>query len=199
MNYLAHAALAQPTRYSLVGNLLGDFCKGVNVDNLHPAVRAGLYNHRATDRYTDTHPIVKAAKAEFSPMRRRFAAVALDVLFDHFLIRHWQQFYPQPFEDYKAQLYGQLNGAMPLMPATMRDTMQRVSRYDWFASYQQLPQLGQALDHIAGRIRFANNFSGIITEIMPRYTALEHDFLQFYPQLQRHILQLGIEQTDKRG
>nr|WP_301003989.1 ACP phosphodiesterase [Arsukibacterium sp.] len=193
---MAHAALAQPNQYSLVGNLLGDFCKGVNVAGLHPQVRAGLDNHRATDRFTDSHPLVKAAKAEFSPMRRRFAAVALDVLFDHFLIRHWQQFYPEPFQEYKAGLYFQLNIAMPLMPAPMRDTMQRVCRHDWFASYQQLPALGQALDHIARRIRFANQFSGIITEIIPRYTALEQNFLQFYPELQRHLLQLRLERAD---
>lgn len=193
MNYLAHAALAKPDQYSLVGNLLGDFCKGVNIDSLHPKVLAGLQNHRATDRFTDDHPIVKAAKADFSPMRRRFAAVALDVLFDHFLIRHWQQFYPEPFAQYKACLYFKLNDAMPLMPATMRDTMQRVCRNDWFASYQQLPRLGQALDHIAGRIRFANKFGGIINEITPRYARLEQDFLQFYPQLQQHIRQLALE------
>ena len=193
MNYLAHAVLAKPTQYSLVGNLLGDFCKGVDLEVLHPQVRAGLHNHRATDRYTDGHPIVKAAKAQFSPMRRRFAAVALDVLFDHFLIRHWQQFYSEPFTEYKAGLYFKLNGALPLMPVSMRETMQRVCHNDWFASYQQLPRLGQALDHIAARIRFANNFGGIINEITPRYAQLEHDFLQFYPQLQRHLEQLAIE------
>lgn len=194
MNYLAHAVLAKPNQYSLVGNLLGDFCKGVCVEALHPAIKAGLYNHRATDRFTDHHPLVKAAKAQFSPARRRFAAVALDVLFDHFLIRHWQQFYPEPFGEYKTRLYFKLSGAMPLMPVPMRETMQRVCSHDWFASYQQLPRLGQALDHIASRIRFANNFGGIITEITPRYAALEHDFLQFYPQLQHHIQQLAIEQ-----
>lgn len=195
MNYLAHAALAMPTQYSLVGNLLGDFCKGVCVEKLHPAIKAGLYNHRATDRFTDTHPLVKAAKARFSPARRRFAAVALDVLFDHFLISHWQQFYPEPFSEYKAGLYLKLNKAMPLMPAPMQTTMQRVCSNDWFASYQQLPRLGQALDHIAGRIRFANNFAGIISEISPRYARLEHDFLQFYPQLQQHLQQLALEQA----
>lgn len=193
MNYLAHAALAKPNQYSLVGNLLGDFCKGVNVVSLHPRVQAGLLNHRATDRFTDSHPIVQSAKAQFSPMRRRFAAVALDVLFDHFLIRHWQQFYPEPFDEYKAILYSELTAAMPLMPLRMRDTMYRVCNNDWFSSYQQLPRLGLALDHIARRIRFANNFDGIITEITPRYGQLEHVFLQFYPQLQQHIQQLALE------
>ncbi|WP_333606784.1 acyl carrier protein phosphodiesterase [Arsukibacterium sp.] len=193
MNYLAHAALAQPNQHSLVGNLLGDFCKGVCVDALHPAIKSGLHNHRATDRYTDTHPLIVSQKVLFSPQRRRFAAVAMDVLFDHFLIHHWQQFYPQPFEHYKAQLYAELTEAAPLMPNAMRKTMLRVCQQDWFTSYQQLPMLGLALDHIAQRVRFSNQFSGIIDEISPRYAQLEQCFLQFYPQLQQHLQQLGLE------
>ncbi|WP_372626583.1 ACP phosphodiesterase [Arsukibacterium sp.] len=199
MNYLAHAVLAKQNPYSLTGNLLGDFCKGVQVGSLHPDIKAGLDNHRATDRFTDSHIIVRTAKAGFSQGRRRFAGVALDVLFDHFLIRHWQQFYSAPFADYKLKLYQHLSEAMPLMPLPMQQTMLRVCRYDWFASYQHLSGLGQALDHIAGRIRFANNFGGIIDEITPRYAELEQSFLQFYPQLQRHLQQLALESDAGRG
>jgi acyl carrier protein phosphodiesterase len=195
VNYLAHAVLAKPNVYSLTGNLLGDFCKGLNVGSLHPEVRAGLENHRATDRFTDSHSIVRAAKAGFSPMRRRFAPVALDVLFDHFLIRHWQQFYHEPFADYKIKLYQQLSEALPLMPLPMQQTMQRVCNDDWFASYGHLKALGLALDNIAGRIRFTNNFDGIINEITPRYAELEQHFLQFYPKLLQHLEQLALEST----
>lgn len=193
MNYLAHAALAQPDVYSVTGNLLGDFCKGLAVDSLHPRIRAGLMNHRAVDRFTDQHYAVRQAKALFSSQRRRFAGIALDVLFDHFLITHWQQFYTQPFADYKQQLYRQLAEAEYLMPATMAATMSSVRRYDWFSSYQDLSQLAVALDRIALRIRFANQFSGMIDEIRPHYAALEQSFLQLYPELRQHIAELALE------
>ena len=193
MNYLAHAVLAQPNQYSLTGNLLGDFCKGVNTTELHPHIIAGLYNHRAVDRFTDQHPAVRHAKQLFSGQRRRFAGIALDVLFDHFLIVHWQQFYPQPFADYKQQLYQQLAEAEHLMPVHMAATMRSVRSRDWFSSYQHLAQLGIALDRIAGRIRFANQFGGMIEEIQPHYAALEHSFLQLYPELCQHIAELALE------
>ncbi|HSG51735.1 MAG TPA: ACP phosphodiesterase, partial [Rheinheimera sp.] len=79
------------------------------------------------------------------------------------------------------------------MPLQMRDTMRRVRQQDWLASYQQLPAVGQALDNIAKRLRFANAFSGIIVEIMPRYHDLEQAFLNFYPQLQQHIAAIKLE------
>lgn len=193
MNYLAHAALAQPSSHSLVGNLLGDFCKGVDLTALPHPVLAGLANHRAVDRYTDSHPLVQQAKQQFSTQRRRFAGVALDVLFDHFLIRHWQCFYSHPFGEAKSQLYHQILLAEPLMPPRMQLTMQKVRQQDWLSAYQQMPSLGKALDHIAARVRFKNQFAGIIDEITPRYSQLEQVFLQFYPQLQRHTVQLALE------
>lgn len=193
MNYLAHAALAQPNLYSVTGNLLGDFCKGVAVAALHPKIHAGLMNHRAVDRFTDQHRAVRQAKLLFSDQRRRFAGIALDVLFDHFLIIHWQQFYQQPFADYKQQLYQQLAEAEHLMPAPMAATMRSVRTHDWFSSYQQLAQLGTALDRIAQRIRFANQFGSMINEIKPNYAALEQSFLTLYPELRQHIAELALE------
>jgi acyl carrier protein phosphodiesterase len=193
MNYLAHTALAQPNHYSLVGNLLGDFCRGVSLDTMPAAVLAGLANHRAVDYFTDQHSTVLQAKQLFSPQRRRFAGIALDVLFDHFLIYHWQKFYPQPFADYKRQLYLNLAAAEHLMPATMAATMYRLRSDDWFSHYQQLSALGAALDRIAERIRFNNQFAGIIEEIVPNYTELEQCFLCFYPHLQQQVRQLQLE------
>lgn len=193
MNYLAHAVLAKPNLYSLTGNLLGDFSKGVQLVSLHPDIRAGLLNHRATDSFTDQHTEVKHLKTLFSPTRRRFAGIALDVLFDHFLIKHWRQFYESEFADYKQQLYRNLAKAEPLMPMSMANTMRSVRTHDWFSRYQQLPQLGVVLDRIASRIRFTHQFAGIIDEITPQYTDYEQSFLRFYPQLQQHIHQLALE------
>ncbi len=96
MNYFAHLTLARPTVPSKVGNLLGDFMRGVREPDLPEAVRLGLHNHRLVDRFTDHHPLVIESRALFSPQRRRFAGVALDVLFDHFLIRHWSRFHDTP-------------------------------------------------------------------------------------------------------
>ncbi|MDP5134375.1 ACP phosphodiesterase [Rheinheimera baltica] len=193
MNYLAHTALAQPNHFSLVGNLLGDFCKGTALTTLPPPILAGLKNHRAVDVFTDSHPSVRDAKKVFSPSRRRFAGIALDVLFDHFLICHWTRFYDQPFSEYKQQLYTNLAAAEHLMPASMALTMRSVRQHDWFLSYQQLTGLGHALDRIASRIRFNNQFAGIIEEIKPNYALLEQVFLQFYPQLQQHVVVMALE------
>ena len=62
MNYFAHLVLAQPTVESTVGNLLGDFARGVDRANLPTSIKAGLDNHRAVDRFTDSHPTIRHLK-----------------------------------------------------------------------------------------------------------------------------------------
>lgn len=196
MNYLAHAVLAEASAQSLVGNLLGDFCKGVDLRTVSPSVLAGLANHRAVDRYTDAHILVQQAKHLFSPQRRRFAGVALDVLFDYFLIKHWSLFYADSFPAAKTELYRRLALAEPLMPATMLPSMQRLRQQDWFSVYQELRGVGSVLDHIAGRLRFKNHFNDCLDDIKPNYVQLEQVFLQFFPSLLFHNQQWGLARKD---
>ena len=103
MNYLAHLFLARPTADSHFGNLLGDFRRGVDINTFGNAVRLGLKNHYEVDRFTDRHETVLAAKTLFHKSRRRFAPVALDIYFDHLLIKHWATFTPQGFDDFRGK------------------------------------------------------------------------------------------------
>lgn len=193
MNYFAHLTLAQPTAASKVGNLMGDFMRGVREQDLPPAVRDGLHNHRLVDRFTDTYPLVVDSRRLFSPARRRFAGVAMDVLFDHFLIRHWERFYEQPVPQAIRDEYDWLRTGQPLMPARMQVVTGRMVDYDWFSHYADLKNVGEALDRIAGRVRFANQFRGMIEEIDHHYAELEAVFLTLYPALRAEVEKQGVE------
>ncbi|MGZ7081297.1 MAG: ACP phosphodiesterase, partial [Thermoanaerobaculia bacterium] len=58
MNYLAHLFLAGDSAESMIGNLAGDFVKGVLHDRFPPAITAGIVMHRKIDAFTDSHPQV---------------------------------------------------------------------------------------------------------------------------------------------
>jgi acyl carrier protein phosphodiesterase len=193
MNYFAHLALAQPTVASKVGNLLGDFMRGVREDELAEPVRRGLHNHRLVDRFTDHHPLVVEGRQRFSVRRRRFAGVALDVLFDHFLIRHWARFDDRPLQAVIDENYRLLQRGTALMPETMRITTRHMAEHDWFNHYAQLDNVGRALDRIAARIRFANQFHGALEEILEHHDHLERVFLELYPQLRAHVTAEALE------
>lgn len=193
MNYLAHLYFSQPTPASRVGNLLGDFRRGVTSETLPNEVRAGLRNHLAVDAFTDSHPLIHEAKRGFSSQRRRFAGVALDVLFDHLLIRHWHQFSDTGFDSFIDDVYGDLARGERLMPAPMRRRVELMTAQDWLRAYGSLDTVALALDRMAARIRFTNGFAGVMDEMLPREQELEARFLAFFPELCRHVAHHGIE------
>jgi len=194
MNHFAHLVLSQPTLESTVGNLLGDFARGLDQDSLSQAVMAGLENHRAVDRFTDAHPRVQEMKSGFSPERRRFAGIALDIYFDHLLINHWQQFEHRHLESLIADFYRRMSAGRELMPdENMRYVTRRMVEYDWFGSYRDIEAVAESLDRVAGRIRFANRFDNAIEDLLRNHDMIYDGFLGFYPQLQQHVAELALE------
>ncbi len=193
MNYLAHIFLAQPTMESRVGNLLGDFARGVNTEELPEQVLKGLENHRLVDRYTDSHPVVTQLKVLVSPQRRRFAGIILDMAFDHYLIKHWDRFNSVPFEISCNDYYLSLHQGANLMPERMRAVTSRIIEQDWFSSYASIEGIGFALDRIAGRIRFQNEFAGSIEELLLLQSDIEQGFLMFFPELIGYVAMQKIE------
>lgn len=195
VNYFAHLTLARPNVESKVGNLLGDFMRGVREEELPDPVRRGLANHRLVDRVTDQHPAVVASRRLFSPQRRRFAGVALDVLFDHFLIRHWQRFHHRPLQSVIRADYAWLAQGEWLMPEAMCDTTRHMVEFDWINHYATVENVGRALDRIAARVRFRNEFAGALEDILEHYDQFEDVFLVLYPQLQETVRRQGLERT----
>ena len=194
MNHFAHLVLAQPTVESTVGNLLGDFARGVDADTLPVPVRAGLFNHRAVDRFTDSHPLVLEMKRGFSRERRRFAGIALDIYFDHLLIQHWQRFEQRPLEPLIEDFYRRMALGRALMPGSdMRRVTQRMIDYDWFGSYRDIDAVAESLDRVAGRIRFANGFANAIEDLLRQHDSIRDGFLEFFPELQRYVAEQAIE------
>ena len=194
MNYFAHLVLSQPTLESTVGNLLGDFARGIDLSVLDPAVLAGLNNHRAVDRFTDSYIRATGIKQCFSPDRRRFAGIALDVYFDHLLMNHWQAFDPRKLDHVIAEFYLRMERGQALMPGSeMRRITSRMITDDWFGSYRDIDSVAEALDRIAMRIRFPNQFGNIIEDIRRHEDIILELFIDFFPQLKAHVSSLALE------
>ena len=194
MNHFAHLVLAQPTVESTVGNLLGDFARGVDPAALPEAVSAGLANHRAVDRFTDAHPAVREMRRSFSPARRRFAGIALDIYFDHLLLRYWDRFDARDPDRLIHRFYAHMLEGQQLMPAEhMRRTTRRMVEYDWFGSYRDDSAVADAIDRVAGRIRFAHEFENAIEDLRRNHEMIRDGFFEFFPALRRHVEALALE------
>ena len=193
MNYLAHLFLAKPTADSQFGNLLGDFRRGIDVTSFSSGVRRGLENHYVVDKFTDQHDLVKEAKTLFHQSRRRYAPVAIDIYFDHLLIKHWARFSDQSFSSFCSQRFELLETRLPQMPRTMQHSVGHMITHNWFNDYAREEGIAKAITVVAKRIRFKNDFHKSVDDIASNKAKLESLFLSFLPELIEHVNEKAIE------
>lgn len=193
MNYLAHLYLSQDNGLSMTGNLMADFLKHVDLSQQPDGILKGIENHRATDKFTDHHDIVRGLKQHFHSDFRRFVPIMLDVSFDHMLAKHWLQFHSQPLTEFTQQSYQKLSEANTHMPDIMQKRIEGMAKRDWLAAYIELDTVDKTLQAISKRIRFENNLDLAFTDVAAQYDRIEEGFLRFFPELVLHIDELGIE------
>jgi acyl carrier protein phosphodiesterase len=188
MNYFAHLYLSPADDLSRLGNVMGDFVRDVDVDSLPKPVQEGIKMHQSIDAFTDSHRIVKDLRAKFSRDRRRFSGIALDVVFDHFLIRNWNDLTAETnLDEYVEDCYAALWRQRDLMPSRMEMVVGWMISRNGIRSYAKLEGVGRALDGLAGRLQIKHNFYGVVEEIEEMYDEIEKGFIDFFPELQSHV------------
>ena len=179
MNYLAHAYLAGDGPADRLGGLIGDFVKGPLPAGLPAEIAAGVRLHRQIDVYADAHPAFRRSRARVSPLRSRFGGVIVDMVYDHFLARHWANFAPEPLEVFAARMYRLMAEHAPLLPARAVEVLPRMREGDWLSAYRSTEVIALALDRMSARLRRANHFAGGGEELLRDYAGFEADFFAF--------------------
>ncbi|MFC4995196.1 ACP phosphodiesterase [Rubritalea tangerina] len=191
MNFLAHLALAPPAPAHLMGNLLGDFAKGTAEslwDRFPSAIVPGLLMHRAIDQFTDQHPLLHRDKQRFSPHLHRYAGIAIDIIYDHFLSRHWNQFYQQPLEHFITNAYSTIEAHPEWWIGDFPAAFQDMKQYDWLRTYATRHGIQVTLERVSQRSRFLTPLADCYADFIQHYHAIEQNFLKLYPQLQDFAL-----------
>jgi len=169
---------------------MADFMREVDFVDLPVGVQKGIRLHQSVDAFTDSHPVVRELRKGFSDGRRRFSGVVLDVVFDHFLIKHWTSYSQADFSGFVDECYASLWSQRELMPDRMEMVMSWMISRDWFRSYAEMEHIGRALDGLAGRLKMKHGFHGAIQEVEENYTSIEDGFLTFFPELCKHVEEL---------
>lgn len=174
---------------------MGDFKPDINAVQLPETVLLGIKNHRFVDKTTDSQAIVKQLKTAFSAKRRRYAGIILDIGFDYFLIKHWQQFEPQAFTAFETSCYEGLLQHLDLMPDRMCYVVENMANYRWLSHYETLDGVGDSIDQVGKRMRFKNQLAGGVEELHNNYINIEQAFLQLFPILIHAVADQAIEKV----
>ena len=188
MNFLAHLYLAAPADDALVGNFLGDFVKGPLAE-APDRYRRGIEMHRAVDTFTDDHPVHARARARIEGPRRRVAGIIVDLCFDHFLAREWDDRRDEPLEDFSRRFYGLLEEREDHLPERVLRAMPHMTRENWLLGYREPQGIARALDGLSRRRRRLGVLEGSGEELLRHYDGLRADFEAFFPLLETFVVE----------
>jgi acyl carrier protein phosphodiesterase len=189
VNYLAHLFLGGDEPLERLGGLIADFTRGrlETLAKQYPAkVLHGISVHRQVDRFTDINMTVARSRARFSPLRRRYAGIIVDILHDHYLSRHWKRYTDVSREVFIADAYQLLRDNRRHLPERMQRVAPMMIEQDWLGSYRRIAEIGLVYDRMSHRLRRPNTLTGAIEEVHANYQELEQDFNVFFPDVLAH-------------
>lgn len=172
-----------------LGAIIADFTRGrleTLAQHYPEQIVKGIALHRQIDRYTDQHSEVIRSKRRFSPLRRRYAGIIVDILHDHYLSRHWQRYSDLSRESFIKDAYRLLNDNHHYLPERMQRVVTIMIEQDWLGSYQHIDEIALVYNRLSRRLRHGNGLAGAIEEVQTHYTELEQDFKNFFPDLLAH-------------
>ncbi len=184
MNFLAHLHLAHLADSSLSGNLLADFVRGNPASSFTPEVVEGIFMHRRIDVMTDNLPQVREAREWFRSETRRVAPITLDVMWDHFLSRHWSEISPDfPLTDFVRYAHTQVVTILPESPPRFINLNNYMWSEKWLERYRDMDFIQNVLNGMASRRPRLDALRDSWYDLDTHYDALEERFWQFYPQM----------------
>ena len=189
MNYLVHLYLSDPTPGCLLGNLMGDFVKGPLPAHYPSQVRFGLAMHRRVDTFAHASMIFRRSKSRLAPRYRYFRAVMVDVFYDHFMARRWEEFGTEPLEDFADRIYRLLEAHLAELPEGLQRVTPRMIAHNWLVSYRQQATIGRVLERLSQRLSKPNPLGEGLAELEAAYAPLEADFREFLDQAKMDLAQ----------
>lgn len=187
MNFLAHLYLSGDDEEVLVGNFIGDFVKGSQLDQYSIKMQKGIRLHRSIDHYTDTHEVVRLSKIRLREKFRHFAPVIVDVYYDHFLAKNWADFSKIPLKQYSENFYQLMKKYVGRIPKGVTNMLKYMSRDNWLYNYQFIEGIDRALTGMSQRTKYENKMDQASQALKDHYGDFQNEFNKFFPELERHV------------
>ena len=136
MNFLGHIYLTPEDDELLLGNFIADSVKGNPYNKLPERVADGVKLHRAIDAFTDSHSIVKKGAERFRSSQGRYAAVVIDLVYDHVLASNWNKFHNHELGSFVNEVYQRLESHSQHFPANVERFFPYMKQQNWLYNYQ---------------------------------------------------------------
>ena len=180
MNFLAHIYLSGDNKEVIIGNFIADGIKGKKYKQYPLQIQRGILLHRGIDTFTDQHPTVRKSTARLHKNYGHYSGVIVDILYDHFLAKNWENYHEQPLDEYVQDFYKLLNSEYELLPSRIQFMMPFMISDNWLLSYATIPGIGKILEQMNRRTKYKSNMNLAVVELKQYYSEFEDEFTSFF-------------------
>ncbi len=192
MNWLAHTLLSKCNIDYQLGNVLADPLKGVSWQGASQAMVNGMQMHKAIDKFTDHHELLRVSKNRLGDSGL-LKGVVLDLLYDHYLSVEWSTYCALSLNQYLSEFNQNAQSTLRSFPDRPKTIVGRMAETNLLGKYQDMAGFKAALGRIdlrlSERLRAKETASQYLPVVEQQYEALRTDFNAFFPQLIDHFKQ----------
>jgi acyl carrier protein phosphodiesterase len=183
MNFLAHIYLSGEDEGITIGNFIADGIKGKRYEKYPTQIKKGILLHRFIDSYTDSHPTVRQSTARLHKNYSHYSGVIVDILYDHFLAKNWDQYHPQPLAEYVENFYEMLRTNFEILPTRIQRMMPYMISDNWLLSYASKKGISTILTQMNHRTKNKAKMNLAILDLEEFYNEFETEFTSFFADL----------------
>ena len=187
MNFLAHAYLAHPSVPLIIGNFIGDFVKGKQIEQYDEDISEGIIMHRKIDTFTDSHPVFKQSKSRIRKKYNHYSGVIIDLYYDHFLAKNWEDYSDIPLQSFTLSLYDIILEKENIIPEKARYMLPFMVKSNWLFNYGTIDGIDRSLTGLSRRTNFKSGMEYASNDLVKHYNELENDFRDFFPEIIDYI------------
>ncbi len=199
MNFLAHSQLSGDNDDLLFGNFVADAVKGNSYNKYDDDIRKGILLHRKIDSYTDKHPIVLKSTQKVRAHFGKFAGIAVDIYYDHFLAANWPQYDASELSSFTVRVYAILARRFLILPARTRRMLPFLIAQNWLNSYANPKDLERIFYGMDRRTQFKSGMASAVDVLYAHYDTLQKDFEDYYPDLRAYVAEALRELDESNG
>lgn len=183
MNFLAHLKLSGDHEYIMLGNFIADHIRGNKISHLPQEVIDGIMLHRKIDFYTDHHPEFMKSRARLHGKYHKYAGVIVDIIYDHFLAKNWNDYSEYHLSSFTTYSYGILLRHYSLLPSRTKKILPFFIMQNWLTSYRKFEGLRRSFQYLAKRANFKSNMEYAVEDLIDDYELYEAEFRAFFPDI----------------
>ncbi|TRX01544.1 acyl carrier protein phosphodiesterase [Flavobacterium gawalongense] len=183
MNFLAHIYLSGDNDLIKIGNFMADGIRGKHFESYPLEIQKGIILHRAIDTFTDAHPIFRQSTKRLHENYHHYAGVIVDVFYDHFLAKNWQNYSDEKLEKFVERFYQSLHDNKNILSDRTKEIMPYMIQHNWLVSYQTVEGINRILTQMDHRTKNESKMRFATNELSEFYLDFENEFTNFFEEL----------------